>query len=50
LKDGQISLLGEGSPSIAGSLTRKPSDGYLINSYNCDLEDLPTMLLQQVTL
>ncbi|KAM0897576.1 hypothetical protein ACQ4PT_022485 [Festuca glaucescens] len=48
LKDGQISLLGEGSPSIAGSLTRKPSDGYLINSYNCDLEDLPTMLLQQV--
>ncbi|KAM3207084.1 hypothetical protein ACQJBY_062341 [Aegilops geniculata] len=48
LKDGQISLLGEGSPSIAGSLTRKPSDGYLINSYNCDLEDLPTMVLQQV--
>lgn len=48
LKDGQISLMGEGSPSIAGSLTRKPSDGYLINSYNCDLEDLPTMLLQQV--
>ncbi|KAF7097939.1 hypothetical protein CFC21_099716 [Triticum aestivum] len=48
LKDGQISLLGEGSPSIAGSLTRKPSDGYLINSYSCDLEDLPTMVLQQV--
>uniref|UniRef100_A0ACD5TRE1 Uncharacterized protein n=1 Tax=Avena sativa TaxID=4498 RepID=A0ACD5TRE1_AVESA len=48
LKDGQLSLLGEGSPSIAGSLTRKASDGYLINSYNCDLEDLPTMLLQQV--
>jgi len=48
LKDGQISLMGEGSPSIAGSLTGKPSDGRLINSYNCDLEDLPTMLLQQV--
>uniref|UniRef100_A0A453SVY8 Mediator of RNA polymerase II transcription subunit 17 n=1 Tax=Aegilops tauschii subsp. strangulata TaxID=200361 RepID=A0A453SVY8_AEGTS len=48
LKDGQISLLGEGSPSIAGSLTRKLSDGYLINSYSCDLEDLPTMVLQQV--
>ncbi|KAF0914479.1 hypothetical protein E2562_028961 [Oryza meyeriana var. granulata] len=48
VKDSQISLMGEGSPSIAGSLTGKPSDGYLINSYNCDLEDLPTMLLQQV--
>jgi len=48
LKDGQISLMGEGSPSIAGSLTGKPSDGRLINSYNCDLEDLPMMLLQQV--
>ena len=48
LKDGQISLMGEGSPSIAGSLTGKPSNGRLINSYNCDLEDLPTMLLQQV--
>ncbi|KAE8778621.1 mediator of RNA polymerase II transcription subunit 17 [Hordeum vulgare] len=48
LKDVQISLFGEGSPSIAGSLTRKPSDGYLINNYNCDLEDLPTMVLQQV--
>lgn len=50
LKDGQISLVGEGSPSIAGSLTVKPSDGHLINSYNCDLEDLPMMLLQQVNL
>ena len=48
MKDGQISLMGEGSPSIAGSLTGKPSDGRLINSYNCDLEDLPMMLLQQV--
>lgn len=48
VKDSQISLMGEGSPSIAGSLTGKPSDGYLVNSYNCDLEDLPTMLLQQV--
>jgi len=48
LKDGQINLMGEGSPSIAGSLTGKPSDGRLINSYNCDLEDLPMMLLQQV--
>ncbi|KAK3163655.1 hypothetical protein QOZ80_1AG0006450 [Eleusine coracana subsp. coracana] len=48
LKDGQISLVGEGSPSIAGSLTVKPSDGHLINSYSCDLEDLPMMLLQQV--
>ncbi|KAL6626565.1 hypothetical protein ACP70R_030291 [Stipagrostis hirtigluma subsp. patula] len=48
LKDGQISLMGEGSPSIAGSLTGKPSGGHLINSYNCDLEDLPMMLLQQV--
>ncbi|KAL5206399.1 hypothetical protein ABZP36_034608 [Zizania latifolia] len=50
LKDSQISLMGEGSPSIAGSFTGKPSDGYLINSYNCDLEDLPTILLQQVNL
>ncbi|PAN31754.1 hypothetical protein PAHAL_5G442200 [Panicum hallii] len=48
LKDGQIRLMGEGSPSIAGSLTGKPSDGRLINCYNCDLEDLPMMLLQQV--
>ncbi|XP_062191277.1 mediator of RNA polymerase II transcription subunit 17-like [Phragmites australis] len=48
LKDGQISLMGEGFPSIAGSLTGKPSNGDLINSYNCDLEDLPMMLLQQV--
>uniref|UniRef100_A0A0D9Y1V0 Mediator of RNA polymerase II transcription subunit 17 n=1 Tax=Leersia perrieri TaxID=77586 RepID=A0A0D9Y1V0_9ORYZ len=48
LKDSQISLMGEGSPSIAGSLTGKPSVGHLINNYNCDLEDLPTMLLQQV--
>lgn len=50
LKDGQISLMGEGSPSIAGSLTGKPSDGRLINSYNCDLEDLSMMLLQQVNI
>ncbi|GJN37728.1 hypothetical protein PR202_gb26714 [Eleusine coracana subsp. coracana] len=48
LKDGQINLVGEGSPSIAGSLTVKPSDGHLINSYSCDLEDLSMMLLQQV--
>ncbi|XP_040385370.1 mediator of RNA polymerase II transcription subunit 17 [Oryza brachyantha] len=48
VKDSQISLMGEGSPSIAGSLSGKSSDGHLINSYNCDLEDLPTMLLQQV--
>lgn len=48
VKDGKISLMGEGSSSIAGSLTGKPSDGRLINSYNCDLEGLPMMLLQQV--
>ncbi|XP_072954486.1 mediator of RNA polymerase II transcription subunit 17 isoform X1 [Typha angustifolia] len=48
LKDDQINVSGEAAPSIIGSFTGTASDLSLINSYGCDLEDLPMILLQQV--
>lgn len=50
LKDDQISVTGEGSPSIVGSFNGNYSDLCLINCFGCDLEDLPMILLQQVPL
>ncbi|XP_020105883.1 mediator of RNA polymerase II transcription subunit 17 isoform X2 [Ananas comosus] len=48
LKDDQISVTGEGSPSIVGSFNGNYSDLCLINCFGCDLEDLPMILLQQI--
>lgn len=46
--DGQISVIGEGAPSIIGSFRGSSENASSINKYGCVLEQLPMNLLQQV--
>ncbi|KAJ3683345.1 hypothetical protein LUZ60_013572 [Juncus effusus] len=50
--DGQISLKGENCATIIASFSGNNNNGggenYTMNSYSCDLDDLPMLLLQQV--
>lgn len=48
VNDDQISVSAEGAPSIISSFEGTATDFFAINSYRCELEDLPMTLLQQV--
>ncbi|XP_020572318.1 mediator of RNA polymerase II transcription subunit 17 isoform X2 [Phalaenopsis equestris] len=48
VNDDQISVSGEGTPGIAGSLRGDFTDSWSVNSYGCDLVDLPMVILHQV--
>lgn len=50
VNDDQINVSGEGTPGIVGSLRGDSTDSYSINSYGCDLVDLPMVILHQVFL
>lgn len=46
--DDSISVQGEGAPNILGLFKGKAEVVSSINGYDCDLADLPIILLQQV--
>ncbi|GER32125.1 mediator of RNA polymerase II transcription subunit [Striga asiatica] len=46
--DDSISVEGEGAPNVVGLFKGKSESVCLINGYNCDLADLPIILLQQI--
>ncbi|KAL2553684.1 Mediator of RNA polymerase II transcription subunit 17 [Forsythia ovata] len=46
--DESISVEGEGNPNIVGLFNGKPESNCPINRYECDLADLPIILLQHV--
>ncbi|KAG0485765.1 hypothetical protein HPP92_009616 [Vanilla planifolia] len=48
VSDDQINVSGEGAPGIVSSLNGNITFGCSINSYGCDLVDLPMVILQQV--
>lgn len=48
VRDDCISLEGEGAPNIVGLFKGKPDSICPMNRYDCDLSDLPMVLLQQV--
>lgn len=51
VRDESISVSGEGAPNVVGLFRGgEQVDVGSINSYDCNLEDLPMMLLQQVSL
>lgn len=48
ISDDSISVEGEGAPNVVGLFKGKSATVCPMNRYNCDLEDLPMILLQQV--
>ncbi|KAJ4763727.1 Mediator of RNA polymerase II transcription subunit 17 [Rhynchospora pubera] len=48
IKDGQISLRGQSSATIVASFAGDATEPHSINTYTCDLEDLPMLILHQV--
>lgn len=46
--DDCINVKAEGSPNVAGLFKGKSEDTHSINQYNCNLADLPVIILQQV--
>lgn len=50
VNDDQITVSAEGASSIIGSFKGNAANGCSINCYDCDLENLPMTLLQQVLL
>ena len=48
VNDDHINVEGEGSPNIAGLFKRSSEDICSVNKYDCDLADLPVIILQQV--
>ncbi|XP_058760419.1 mediator of RNA polymerase II transcription subunit 17 [Vicia villosa] len=46
--DDCINVKAEGSPNVAGLFKGKSEDTHSINQYNCNLVDLPVIILQQV--
>lgn len=46
--DDSIRVEGEGAPNVVGLFRGKPDGISSINGYDCDLVDLPIILLQQV--
>jgi hypothetical protein len=49
IKDGQISLRGQSSAPIVASFIGDASEPYSVNTYSCDLEEFPMLILHQVT-
>lgn len=47
--DDSISVEGEGAPNVVGLFKGKSETVSSMNKYNCDLADLPMILLQQVS-
>ncbi|XP_061345247.1 mediator of RNA polymerase II transcription subunit 17 [Gastrolobium bilobum] len=48
VNDDCINVKGEGSPDVAGLFKGKPEETHSINKYDCNLADLPVIILQQV--
>ncbi|KAL1060863.1 hypothetical protein V6Z11_1Z063800 [Gossypium hirsutum] len=48
LSDDRINVEGEGTPNVVGLFKRSSEDICSVNKYDCDLADLPVILLQQV--
>ncbi|MFQ6660693.1 hypothetical protein Gotur_029111 [Gossypium turneri] len=48
LSDDRINVEGEGAPNVVGLFKRSSEDICSVNKYDCDLADLPVILLQQV--
>ncbi|XP_058113033.1 mediator of RNA polymerase II transcription subunit 17 [Magnolia sinica] len=48
VNDESISISGEGAPNVVGLFRGGSTDTCLMNQYDCDLADLPVILLQQV--
>ncbi|KAK8491211.1 hypothetical protein V6N13_076302 [Hibiscus sabdariffa] len=48
LKDDHIDVEGEGAPNVVGQFKRSSEDICSLNKYDCDLADLPVIILQQV--
>lgn len=46
--DDRINVKAEGSPNVAGLFKGKSEDTHSINKYDCNLADLPVIILQQV--
>jgi mediator of RNA polymerase II transcription subunit 17 len=46
--DDCINVKAEGSPNVSGLFKGKSEDTHSINQYNCNLADLPVIILQQV--
>lgn len=49
VNDDSISVEGEGAPNVVGLFKGKSETVCSMNRYNCDLADLPVILLQQVS-
>lgn len=48
VNDDCINVKAEGSPNVAGLFKGKIEETHSINKYNCNLADLPVIILQQV--
>lgn len=48
VKDYFISVEGEGAPNVVGIFNGTSQEVSSMNRYECDLEDLPVIILQQV--
>ncbi|KAL9326249.1 hypothetical protein ACSQ67_006894 [Phaseolus vulgaris] len=48
VNDNCINVKAEGSPNVAGLFKGKIEETHSINKYNCNLADLPVIILQQV--
>ncbi|KAF1875953.1 hypothetical protein Lal_00006584 [Lupinus albus] len=48
VNDDCINVKAEGSPNVAGLFKGKSEETHSINRYNCNLADLPVIILQQV--
>ncbi|XVF34698.1 hypothetical protein REPUB_Repub18cG0081100 [Reevesia pubescens] len=48
VNDDRINVEGEGAPDVIGLFKRSSEDICSINKYDCDLADLPVIILQQV--
>lgn len=48
VKDYFISVEGEGAPNVVGIFKGSSQEVSSMNRYECDLEDLPVIILQQV--
>ncbi|KAK0571368.1 hypothetical protein LWI29_014755 [Acer saccharum] len=48
VNDDRINVEGEGTPNVVGLFNERSEDTCSMNRYDCDLVDLPVMILQQV--
>ncbi|XP_031251932.1 mediator of RNA polymerase II transcription subunit 17 isoform X1 [Pistacia vera] len=48
VNDNRINVEGEGTPNVVGLFKERSEDISSINKYDCDLADLPVIILQQV--